>query len=92
VASSEVDIEPCDQRVNEVVTASMEGEWRRECEIRGRASIKIQSKDGGRIRDNSLNFDRINKRLSQSGLFERGVVESVDIVPDCCKRVRKSSK
>lgn len=82
VACGEVNIEPCDKGVYEVVAAAVEDEWGGEGEVCGCAGVEIEGKDGGGVGDNGLDLDGVDERLGQGGVLERRVVESVDVIPD----------
>jgi hypothetical protein len=82
VASREVDIKPSNKGVDEIVTAAGELEGDRECKVGDSAGVEIQGKDGHGVSHGGLDVDGVDKRLSQSSLLERGVIKSVDIVPD----------
>jgi hypothetical protein len=82
VASSEVNVEPCDESVDEVVATAIEDKGRGECEVGGCAGVEIEGEDCGWVGDNSLDFDGIDERFGEGSVLEWGVIESVDIVPD----------
>lgn len=82
MAGSEIDIEPCDERMDEIISASIKHEGSRECKIGSRACVKIKRENCCWIGDNCLYLDSINERLSKSCMFEGRVVESIYIVPD----------
>lgn len=63
MASSEVNIEPCDKCVDEVTTPGAQLEGDPEREIGCCAFIQVKGQDGDRVRYGSLNFDRIDQRL-----------------------------
>lgn len=82
VACGEVNVEPGDKSMHEIVTADIEGEGDVEGEVSGCAGVEIEGDDCGRVGDNSLDFDCVDKGFSEGGNFERRVVKSIDIVPD----------
>lgn len=82
VASSEVDVEPSDQCMDEVISAAVKCEWRGEGQISGRACVEIEGEDRGGVGHNRFDFNGVNKRLCKRGMLKRRVVKSVDVVPD----------
>lgn len=83
VAGREVNVEPGDQGVDEVVAAAGQLEGHVEGQVGDGARVQVEREDGDGLRHGRLDFDSIDQGLGQSGLLEGGVVESVDVVPDC---------
>lgn len=83
VAGCEVDIEPSDQCMDKIVATAVESELLGEGEVSGRAGVEVEGQDGGGVGDNGFDFDGIDERLGKGGVLERGVIEAVDVVPDC---------
>lgn len=82
VACREVDIEPSDKGMDEIVTSAGKFEGNRKSKIVHGAFIQIKGQDSNRVSDSSLDLDIVNERLGKSSLLERGIVESVDIIPN----------
>ena len=82
VASGEVDVEPGDEGVDEIITTTVQGEWGGECEIGGGASVEIEGQNSGRVSDHSLDLDGVDEGLGEGSLLEWGVIKSIDVVPD----------
>lgn len=82
VTGCEVNIEPSDQCVDEVIAASIENEGGGESQISCCASVEIKGEDGGGVGYDGLNFDGVNKRFGESGVLEWRVVETVNVIPD----------
>ena len=70
VAGGEVDIEPGDQGVDEVVAADVEGEWGGECEVGNLAFVEVESQDCGWVGDDGLDFDGVDEGFGESGVLE----------------------
>jgi hypothetical protein len=93
VAGSEVDIEPCDQGVYEVIAAAVERERRGKGEVCSCAGVEVEGENRGRVGNYGFDFNGVDERFGESCMLERGVVEAVNIVPDCnlllmpCKEV-----
>lgn len=83
VAPSEVDVEPCDQGVYEVITTAFQGEWYRKGKVGGCAGVQVQCNHGRRVRDSCLDLNGINERFGESGRLQRRIVEPVDVIPNC---------
>lgn len=84
VTGGEIDIEPGDQGVHEVVPAAVEGEWEGEGQIGSRAGVEVEGENGSGVGDNGLDLDRVDEGLRESCVLERSVVKAIDVVPDCC--------
>lgn len=82
VAGGEVDIEPRDQGVDEVIAGNGELEGNIESQIVRGALVKIECEDGSGFGDSGLDLDGINEGLGESSGLEGGVVEAINIVPD----------
>lgn len=82
VAGGEVDVEPRDQGVDEVIAGNRELEGDLESQIVCGALVKIEREDSSRFCDSGLDLDSINKGLGESSGLEGGVVEAINIVPD----------
>jgi len=83
VAGGEVDVEPCDKRVDKIISAAVEGEGGGKSQVGGRAGVEVEREDGGGVRNHGFDLDGINKGFGERSLLEGGVVEAVDVVPDC---------
>lgn len=83
VACGELDVEPRHKRVDEVVASSSQVELYVVSQVGGGALVQVKNQNTGGVGHNSLHLDSVDERLRQGGLLERGVVETVDIVPDC---------
>lgn len=83
VARAEIDIEPCDQGVDEVVPVGPEGELLGECKVCCGNSVEINGEYWARIGDQGFQFDCIDQRLSKSDFLHRRIVEAINVVPDC---------
>jgi hypothetical protein len=82
VAGGEVNIEPRHEGVDKVIAFDGELEGRGEGEIGYSASVEVEGEDWGGVGDDGLELDGVDERLGEGGLLERGVIETVDIVPD----------
>lgn len=82
VAGREFDVEPRDERVHKVVATGVEVEGHAVGQVRRRALVQVEREHAGRVRDHGLHLDRVDERLRQGGLFQRAVVEPVDVIPD----------
>lgn len=82
VAGGEVDIEPSDEGVHKIVTANIKGVWYAEGEVGRCASIEVKGDNCGGVGNYGFDFDCVDERFSEGGDFERGVVESVNVIPD----------
>lgn len=83
VASAELDIEPCNQGVDEVVPSYGQLPLLCECKVLLGDGVQVEGDHRCRICDDSLHLDGVDKRLGQGGGFQRRVVEAIDVVPDC---------
>jgi hypothetical protein len=70
VASGEVDVEPGDECVDEIIPAAVERERYGKSKVRGCAGVKVEGEDGGRVGYNSFDFDGIDKRFGERGVLE----------------------
>lgn len=95
MAGSEIDIEPCNKSVDEIVTTNIKLEWRGESEIFLGACVEIEGKNCGRVGNDSLNLDGVDERFGESGSLERRIIEAINVVPDfytlVCVHSRKCS-
>lgn len=82
VAGGEVDIEPRDESVHEVVAAGVKGEGGGEGKVGNGAGVQVEGEDSGGVGDNGLDLDGVDEGLGEGGLLEGRVVESVDVVPE----------
>ena len=82
VAGGEIDVEPGDECVDEIVAADIEGEGEGEGEVGGGAGVEIEGDDCVWVGYDSLDLDGVNEGFGEGGDFEGGVVEAVDVVPD----------
>jgi hypothetical protein len=82
VAGGELDVEPGDKGVDEIVTLDAKVEGNVEGEVGGGAGVEIEGEDGGRVGDDGLELDGVDEGLGEGGLLEGSVVEAVDVVPD----------
>lgn len=83
VAGAEVNVEPGHQGVDEVVAPRDKIEGAAEGQVFHCALVKVEGKNLSRIRHDSLHLDGVHQGLGEGGLLEGGVVEAVDVVPDC---------
>ena len=83
VARRKLDVEPGDQGVDEVIAAAGQVEGAAEGQIRRFALVQVKCQDAGGVRDDGLYFDGIDEGLGKSRRLQGGVVEPVNIVPDC---------
>jgi hypothetical protein len=88
VGGGELNVEPRDNGVDEVVPPGGQGEVGDEVEVRDLALVEVQGQDGGGLGDDSLDLDGVDEGLGESDLLEGSVVEAVDVVPDC-GRIRR---
>lgn len=82
VAGRELDVEPGDHGVDEVVAAGGEVEGAREGQVGGCALVEVEGEDARGVGDDGLDLDRVNQGFREGGFLEGGVVEAVDVVPD----------
>lgn len=87
VAGGEVDVEPGDEGVDVVVSPRDEVEGAAEGQVGGCAGVEVEREDGGGVGDDGLDLDRVDEGLREGRLLEWGVVEPVDVVPDCAASV-----
>ena len=69
MACCEVDVEPGDQGMYEIISTDIKGERRGESKVGGFACVEIESEDSGWVSDHGFDFDSVNERLSQSGVL-----------------------
>lgn len=82
VAGTEINVEPRNQGVNEIVSIAPQIEWLGECQISGRDSVKVDCEDWAGIGDQSFQFHCVDQRLCQGDLFHGRVIEAVNVIPD----------
>lgn len=82
VAGGEVDVEPRDKGVDEVVTLDGQVKFGGEGQVGNGASVEIEGEDRGGVGYDGLDVDGINEGLGQSRGLQGSIVEAVDIVPD----------
>jgi hypothetical protein len=82
VAAGKLDIEPGDQGVDEVVAADLNLVRKLECKICDCALVEVEGDDGGRVGDDGLDVNGVDKGLCQGSVLERAVIEAPDVVPD----------
>ncbi len=78
----EVDVEPCDDGVDEITSLHMELEGRGESELFGGDVVEINGEDSTGVGNAGFHFDGVDKGFGEGAVFERGKVEAVDVVPD----------
>ena len=83
VASSELNIEPRDDGVDEVVTLDGKRVWDFEGQVCWCDCVQIQGEHGAGVRDNSLHFNSIDKGLGEGDVLHGAVVKSINVVPNC---------
>lgn len=83
VAGRELNVEPGDKSMDEVVAADGEIEGKLECEVVGGAFVEIKGDDGAGIGDNGFEFDCVDQRFCEGCHLQRCVVKAVDVVPNC---------
>lgn len=54
-----------------------------ECEVGYGACVKVKREHGAGVCDDGLELNGVDKRLGEGSQLERGVVEAVNVVPDC---------
>lgn len=82
VACGEVDVEPSNEGVDEVVSSGVEDEGAGEGKVRSSAGVEVKSEDCGGVGDDCLDLDSVHEGLGKGGLLQGGVVEAVDVVPE----------
>lgn len=82
VAGGEIDVEPGDDGVDEVVAAGVEEEWGSEGQVGESALVEVEGQDGGWVGHNGLDLDGVDEWLGEGSLLEWGVVEAIDVVPE----------
>lgn len=82
VAGCELNIEPRDYSVDEVAPLA----WKRERNLEGEVgrgdSVQVECEDRAGVGDQRLHLDSVHKRLGESDLLHRTVIETVHVVPD----------
>lgn len=63
VAGGEVDVEPGDKGMDEVISLGGEGEGSVEGEVGGGASVEVEGEHGNGVSDDRLKIDSIDQRL-----------------------------
>lgn len=66
----------------EIVTAGIESKGGGKCEVCSGAGVEVEGQDGGWVGDNGFDFYGVDEGFCESGVLERGVIETVNIVPD----------
>lgn len=82
VAGGEIDVKPCDQCMDEVISSRFKSKWTRECEVPGGTGIEVEGEDRCWIGDYGFDLDCVDKWFGESGMLQRGVIKSVNIIPD----------
>ena len=70
VTCGEIDIEPGDQSVDEVVASAVESKGCCEVEILGGTGVEVESDYGKGVGYNSFDLDGINERFGEGALLE----------------------
>lgn len=83
VGGGEVDVEPGNKGVDEVIAAGRELEGGGEGEVGNLALVEVQGQDRCGVSNHRLHLDRVNQGLGKSSGLEGAVVKAVDVVPDC---------
>ena len=83
VTGSEVDVEPGNEGMDEVVSLATEAERGGKGEFGGCDGIEIDCEHRAWISNQSFEFDGIHQWLGQCILLHWGEVEAIDIIPDC---------
>lgn len=82
MAGGKLDVEPGDDGVDEVAAADFEAKGAVEGEVFNSAGIEIEGEDGRGVGDDGFNVDGVDEGFGHGRFFERGVVETPDVVPD----------
>lgn len=82
VAGGEVNVEPGDKGVDEVIASGDELEVGLESQVGSGASVKVEGQDVDGVSDDGLNVNSVDKGLGKSSLLKRAVIESVNVIPD----------
>lgn len=61
MAGGEVDIKPCDERVNEIIATAVENKGGREREVCSRTSVKVEGQDAGGVSNDGFDLNGIDK-------------------------------
>lgn len=91
MASTELDIEPGNQCVDEVRSSDIEGEWCPKSQIFAFHGIQVNSKDLTGVGNAGFKLYSVDKRFGQSGNLQRCKIESINIVPDYAGSVMSRS-
>jgi len=83
VAGGELDVEPGDEGVDVVGAAHGQLEGEGEGEVVGRDGVEVEGQNGAGVGHDGFQLDGVDEGFCEGGDFERGVVEAVDVVPDC---------
>lgn len=82
VAGGEVDVEPRNESVDEVVSLGGQGEACVEGEVGGGAGVEIEGQNGDGVGNDSLEIDSIDQGFRESGVLQGSVVKAVHVIPD----------
>jgi hypothetical protein len=69
--------------VDVVGPADGEAEGEGEVEVGGGAGVEVEGDDGAWVGVDGFELDGVDEGLGEGGEFEGGVVEAVDVVPNC---------
>ena len=82
MAGREIDIKPCDQCVDEIISSCIKSKWTGEGEVFGGTIVEVESEDRGWIGDYGFNFDCVDKRFGEGCMLQWRVIKPIDIIPD----------
>jgi hypothetical protein len=82
VAGGEINVKPGNEGMYEVIATAVKNERRGEGEVSRCAGVEIEGEDRSGVGNNSLDLDGVDERFGQGSMLERGIVKSVDIIPD----------
>lgn len=82
VACREFNVKPSHKSVNEVVAAGSQVKWYAVGQVGNSALVQVEGEDTCGVGNNGLHLDGVDEGLGEGSCLERGVVETVNIVPD----------
>jgi len=82
VASAELNIEPSDDSMDEVISSCAQVEWPTEGQVFDRDSIEVEADQRVRVSHDCLHLHGVDKWLCERSLLERAVVKAPNVVPD----------
>ena len=82
VAGCEFDIEPSNQCMDEIISPTIKSERFFEGQVGRCDSVQVDLENLGRLGDTCFQVYGVDQWLGQSGVFQGGIVETVNVIPD----------